>query len=146
MSLHCASWYNKLIPYSLSCKAEAVTESLKNTLLVMSASHVLRPGSYASQLQDMVLTSYEADGDSKSMWDLTWSKIGAFCPTVKNEFYAILNKVLSFFLSFVLFCFLFFWSYHVWPNLTPADKPTTTLGRGRSATAIIHNQLKSMMS
>jgi len=57
--------------------AEAVTESLKNTLLVMSASNVLHPS---------------AEGHAEDIWEKTWSRIDAFCPSVKQEFYSVLDK------------------------------------------------------
>jgi hypothetical protein len=57
--------------------AEAVMESLKNTLLVMSASNVLQPSQ---------------DGHEKGVWHKTWLKIDAFCPSVKQEFHTVLAK------------------------------------------------------
>jgi len=54
--------------------AEAVTESLKNTLLVMSASNVLQPSG------------------EQGIWEKTWDKIDSFCPSVKQEFHTVLEK------------------------------------------------------
>lgn len=62
--------------------AEAVTESLKNTLLVMSASNVLQPSQGHGQQQQQ----------EEGIWEKTWRKIDAFCPSVKHEFHTVLAK------------------------------------------------------
>ena len=62
-------------------KAEAVPESLKNILLVMSASGVLvEPGE-------------GRDGPASRLWEASWARIGQFCPSVKDEFRGVLAKV-----------------------------------------------------
>lgn len=53
-------------------------ESLKNMLLVMSASEVFKPGSVTA---------------SEDIWKLSWDKIDAFCPSLKLEFEEVLAKV-----------------------------------------------------
>ena len=62
-------------------KAEAVPESLKNILLVMSASGVLvEPGE-------------GRDGPASRLWETSWARIGQFCPSLKDEFRGVLAKV-----------------------------------------------------
>jgi hypothetical protein len=71
-------------------QAEAVTESLKNILLVMFASGLLvRP---TSQQAESSKEGEEAN-PSVATWNITWKTIDGFCPTLKNEF---LLKVCSY--------------------------------------------------
>jgi len=51
----------------------AVQEALKNMLLVMSASGVFNPSSNGGK------------SNSRELWDLTWSVIDPFAPTLKSE-------------------------------------------------------------
>jgi brefeldin A-resistance guanine nucleotide exchange factor 1 len=73
-------------------KAEAVTESLKNILLVMFASGLLvRPP--ASQSESVLNTADAETNPSVATWNVTWKTIDGFCPSLKNEF---LLKVCSY--------------------------------------------------
>jgi len=68
--------------------AEAVTESLKNILLVMFANDILKPaGEIPSDLSDPNLQTQLA------FWDLSWRTIDEFCPQMKSDFIAkLINK------------------------------------------------------
>jgi len=57
--------------------AEAVRESLKNVLLVMSASGLFKPNQLETE---------------EGLWTLSWSTINSFCPTLKGEFDEVLSK------------------------------------------------------
>jgi len=55
--------------------SEGVRESMKNILLVMSSLGVFKP-----------------DNEPESLWQISWSTINSFCPTLKNEFDEVLSK------------------------------------------------------
>jgi len=55
--------------------SEAVRESMKNILLVMSSLGVFKP-----------------DNDPESLWQVSWNTINSFCPTLKTEFDEVLSK------------------------------------------------------
>ena len=68
--------YKKLVFLITLLKGEAVRESLKNMLLVMSASGILKPGNMSS---------------GEDLWALSWVTIDSFCPNLKYEFNDVLN-------------------------------------------------------
>jgi len=60
--------------------AEAVPESLKNILLVMSASGILMESGEGR------------DGAASRLWETSWERINQFCPSLKDEFRGVLAK------------------------------------------------------
>jgi brefeldin A-resistance guanine nucleotide exchange factor 1 len=58
-------------------QSEAVRESLKNILLVMSASGIFKP--------DAVVAS-ETPSSESDIWTFSWAMIDGFCPSLKAEF------------------------------------------------------------
>lgn len=58
--------------------AEAVPESLKNILLVMSEYGIFKPGAITF---------------GKNIWDLSWTTIDSFCPSLKESILAQLEPV-----------------------------------------------------
>eukprot|EP01114_Cavostelium_apophysatum_P009107 TRINITY_DN2217_c0_g1_i3.p1 TRINITY_DN2217_c0_g1~~TRINITY_DN2217_c0_g1_i3.p1 ORF type:complete len:1471 (+),score=363.32 TRINITY_DN2217_c0_g1_i3:184-4596(+) len=67
--------------------AEAVQESLKNVLLVMSASDVFQPSNNALNGSH----SLEGTGGAEDLWQLSWNTINSFCPSLRGEFDHVLN-------------------------------------------------------
>ena len=61
---------------------ESVPESLKNMLLVMSTSGVLVDPSLPPAVVDGALVDSELD-----LWELTWTKIVKFLPTLQDELF-----------------------------------------------------------
>ncbi|KAG9300462.1 hypothetical protein G9A89_010088 [Geosiphon pyriformis] len=76
--------------------AEAISESLKNMLLVMSTSGVLNlPAPPTSPLPEI---SDEVKGIGRTpidLWDITWTKIGKFLPKLKEELFPTVSSSMT---------------------------------------------------
>ena len=85
----------------ISPQAEAVFQSLKNILLVMSSQGILvapscsdtRPGPVGSGGEDS--SPNLSNATEPDMWTITWGCIDEFCPELKEEFASVLHKVSS---------------------------------------------------
>jgi hypothetical protein len=75
-------------------QAEAITESLKNILLVMFASEIFKPSD--PSLLGLTLTASNLSSHSTQspldlntqheLWELSWRTIDSFCPQLRQDF------------------------------------------------------------
>jgi len=63
--------------------AEALTESLKNIIMVMHTSGILRPKTGGTDPDSM---------RQDALWDISWEEINKFCPKLKNDFLGVVNS------------------------------------------------------